>query len=106
MQVKVDEGFGHRADRGRGPLLVERPLYGRAQRARRAKLDQLRLGLPTGRRLERVARAWYLARPRGVNHGTDLAWARSSAGEHYVDIVGVGSSILPAPTIPGFSPPN
>jgi hypothetical protein len=26
-------------------------------------------------------------------------WARSSAGEHYVDIVGVGGSIPPAPTI-------
>ena len=27
-----------------------------------------------------------------------MLWARSSVGEHYVDIVGVASSILAAPT--------
>ena len=29
-----------------------------------------------------------------------VGWARSSAGEHYVDIVGVTGSIPVAPTIP------
>lgn len=29
----------------------------------------------------------------------DEAWARSSAGEHYVDIVGVAGSIPAAPTV-------
>ena len=35
---------------------------------------------------------------RGRPPRNPVAWARSSVGEHYVDIVGVGGSIPPAPT--------
>ena len=38
-------------------------------------------------------------RPRQREQAAALEWARSSAGEHYVDIVGVTGSIPVAPTI-------
>src|SRR5262249_42112440 len=44
-----------------------------------------------------------LAQPERIrgSYPTNLFWARSSAGEHYVDIVGVAGSIPAAPTISG-----